>query len=153
MEPFLFASINDWHVFSQTKLLNIFRNIFIIYNRNIDTSLEDLQQLYGLQCITNNYHLSNDLEYAKKDVNIIYLHLCKIERKPLEKFIEKMDGEEYTYKEAYNKLQDLYEENSLEKTEDLTEDNIFQQTKMASYIAKMESDMGYDKEEEEEENS
>jgi len=150
MEPFLFAIINDWHVFSQTKLLNIFRNIFIIYNRNIDTSLEDLKQLYGLQCITNNYHLSNDLEYAKKDVNIIYLHQCKIERKQLEEFIEEMDGEEYTYKEAYKKLQDLYE---VEKTEDLTEDNIFQQTKMTSYIAKRESDMGYDKEEEEEENS
>ena len=110
MDSFLFAIINDWHVFSQTNLLNLFRNIFIIYNRKIDSSLEDLQKLYGLQSTCSNIKLHNDLEYAKKNVNILYLHPCKIERKHLEKFIENIKNEEYTYKEAYKKLHDFNEE-------------------------------------------
>ena len=49
MKSFILAILNNWHVFSQTKLVTVFRNIFILYNKKllVTTSIEDIRQLYG----------------------------------------------------------------------------------------------------------
>ena len=56
MKSFILAIIQNWHVFSQTKLVTSFRNIFILYNKKLlaTNSFEELQQLYGLKIKTAN---------------------------------------------------------------------------------------------------
>ena len=80
MKSFILAILNNWHVFLQTKLVTVFRNIFILYNKNLlaINSFEELQQLYGLKIQTANsvcfIELSNDLDYVSKFTDVIYLH-------------------------------------------------------------------------------
>ena len=109
--------MNNWHVFSQTKLVTVFRNIFILYNKKLlaTTYIEDIQKLYGLVSLTsasrrvfNLLQLSNDLDHVNNSTNIIYLHKCNINKKQYNQFIETNIDEsntvEYTYEEAFNKL-------------------------------------------------
>jgi hypothetical protein len=114
---FFLAILNEWHVFSHTKLCTIFRNIFMLYNNMVDVPIKDLQKLYGLECMKNNISLYNDLIHAKQPTNVIYLHECTIYKRQLDIFIKEMENKEYTYKEAYNKLLVLYNSNNLVSTE------------------------------------
>ena len=117
MKSFILAIIQNWHVFSQTKLVTSFRNIFILYNKKLlaINSFEELQLLYGLKIQTANsvcfIELSNDLDYVSKSTDIVYLHKCNIYKKQYNQFIDAMidesDTVEYTYKEAFNKLQEF----------------------------------------------
>lgn len=127
MKSFILAILNNWHVFLQTKLVTVFRNIFILYNKKLlaTTSIEDIQKLYGLVSLTsasrrvfNLLQLSNDLDHVNNSTNIIYLHKCNINKKQYNQFIETNIDEsntvEYTYEEAFNKLQE-FENNALMK--------------------------------------
>ena len=60
MRTFILAILHEWHVFSQTKLVTIFRNVFILYNNQIDTSFRELATIYGLTSIMSNILLYND---------------------------------------------------------------------------------------------
>jgi len=125
MKSFILAILDNWHVFSQTKLVTIFRNILILYNKKLlaTTSFEDIQKLYGLVSLTsssvfNLLQLYNDLDYVNNSTNIVYLHKCNINKKQYNQFIETNIDEsntvEYTYEEAFNKLQE-FENNALMK--------------------------------------
>ena len=117
MKSFILSIIQNWHVFSQTKLVTSFRNIFILYNKNLlaTNSFEELQQLYGLEIQSANsvcfIELSNDLDYVSKSTDVVYLHKCNIYKKQYNQFIDMMidesDTVEYTYEEAFNKLQEF----------------------------------------------
>tara|TARA_Y100000389_G_scaffold76902_1_gene73680 strand:- start:1080 stop:1475 length:396 start_codon:yes stop_codon:yes gene_type:complete len=117
MKSFILAILNNWHVFSQNKLVTVFRNIFILYNKKLlaTTSFEDIQQLYGLENISPNsicyIELFNDLDHVNKSTDIVYLHKCNIIKKQYNHFIETNIDEsntvEYTYEEAFNKLQEF----------------------------------------------
>ena len=115
MKSFILAILNNWHVFSQTKLVTVFRNIFILYNKKllVTTSIEDIRQLYGFVSITscsifNLLQLYNDLDYINQSTNIVYLHKSNIYKKQYNQFIDTNIDEsntvEYTYEEAFNKL-------------------------------------------------
>ena len=91
MKSFILAILNNWHVFSQAKLVTsqaklvtIFRNIFILYNKKLlaTNSFEDLQQLYGLETLSPNsisfIELYNDPDHVNKSTDMIYLHKCTI---------------------------------------------------------------------------
>ena len=114
METFFLAIMNDWHVFAQTKLCTIFRNVFILYHKKSDSSLKALSEQYGLCRISTNAFLYNDLEYAKAGTKVVYLHKCNIYKKQFDIFIEGLEDKEYTYEDAYNKLQELYDIHSVE---------------------------------------
>ena len=117
MKSFILAILNNWHVFSQNKLVNIFRNIFILYNKKLlaTTSFEDIQQLYGLKNTSPNkicyIQLFNDLEHVNNSTDIVYLHRCNILKKQYNQFIEMIIDEsntvEYTYEQAVKKLQEF----------------------------------------------
>ena len=127
MKSFILAILNNWHVFSQTKLVTsqaklvtIFRNIFILYNKKLlaTNSFEDLQQLYGFETLSPNsisfIELYNDLDHVNKSADMIYLHKCTILKNQYNEFIEtNMDDSnmvEYTYEEAVKKLQEFKDE-------------------------------------------
>ena len=127
MKSFILAILNNWHVFSQTKLVTsqaklvtIFRNIFILYNKKLlaTNSFEDLQQLYGFETLSPNsisfIELYNDLDHVNKSADMIYLHKCTILKNQYNEFIEtNMDDSnmvEYTYEEAVKKLQEFKNE-------------------------------------------
>ena len=123
MKSFILAILNNWHVFLQTKLVTVFRNIFILYNKKLlaTTSIEDIRQLYGFVSITtcstfNLLQLYNDLDYVSQSTNIVYLHKCNIHKKQYNQFIETNNDEsdtvEYTYEEAVNKLQEFVNDTS-----------------------------------------
>ena len=117
MKSFIFAILNNWHVFSQTKLVTVFRNIFILYNKKLlaTTSFEDIKQLYGLEALSPNsicyIELFNDLDHVNKSTDMIYLHRCTILKKQYNEFIETNINDsnmvEYTYEEAFKKLQEF----------------------------------------------
>ena len=117
MKSFILAILDNWHVFSQNKLVTVFRNIFIFYNKKLlaTTSFEDIQHLYGLENVSPNsvsyIELFNDLEHVNKSTDIVYLHKCNILKKQYNQFIEMIIDEsntvEYTYEEAFNKLQEF----------------------------------------------
>ena len=95
MKSFILAILNNWHVFSQTKLVTVFRNIFILYNKKllVTTSIEDIRQLYGFVSITscsifNLLQLYNDLDYINQSTNIVYLHKSNIYKKQYNQFID-----------------------------------------------------------------
>ena len=132
MKSFILAILDNWHIFSQTKLVTIFRNIFILYNKKLlaTTSFEDIQKLYGLVSLTsssvfNLLQLSNDLDYVNNSTNIVYLHKCNINKKQYNQFIETNIDEsstvEYTYEEAFNKLQE-FENDTVVKNNTLMKD-------------------------------
>jgi hypothetical protein len=115
MKSFILAILNNWHVFLQTKLVTVFRNIFILYNKKLlaMTSIEDIRQLYGFVSITtcstfNLLQLYNDLDYVNQSTNIVYLHKSNIYKKQYNQFIDinidESNTVEYTYEEAFNKL-------------------------------------------------
>lgn len=124
MKSFILAILNNWHVFSQTKLVTsqaklvtIFRNIFILYNKKLlaTNSFEDLKQLYGLETLSPNsisfIELYNDLDHVNKSADMIYLHKSTILKNQYNEFIDtNMDESnliEYSYEEAVKKLQEF----------------------------------------------
>lgn len=117
MKSFILAILNNWHVFSQTTLVTVFRNIFILYNKKLldTTYFEDIKQLYGLETLSPNsicfIELYNDLDHVNKSTDMVYLHKCTILKKQYNEFIETNIDDcntvEYTYEEAFNKLQEF----------------------------------------------
>ncbi len=139
MKSFILAILNNWHVFSQAKLVTsqaklvtIFRNIFILYNKKLlaTNSFEDLQQLYGLETIPPNsisfIELYNDLDHANKSTDMVYLHKCTILKNQYNEFIEtNMDESnliEYTYEEAVKKLQEFKDDSFIKNNPQIEND-------------------------------
>jgi len=136
MESFLLAIINEWHIFAQTKLCTIFRNIFILYHKKSDLSRKELSDQYGIFGTSKNTFLYNDLEYAKAGTKVVYLHKCNIYKKDFEVFIEELEDKEYTYEEAYHKLQELYDVHTVEPGAKRTTDSIVKGNKTGSNLVK-----------------
>jgi len=144
MESFLLAIINEWHIFVQTKLCTIFRNLFILYHKKSDLSHKELSDQYGLFSNTVNVFLYNDLEYAKADTKVVYLHKCNIYKKDFEVFIEGLEDKEYTYEEAYHKLQKLQDIHSADASAKPPTDSIVKENKMESNLVKKVINYGID---------
>lgn len=150
MKAFIVAILREWHIFSQTKVVTIFRNIFIIYNNNIKDALsfEELAHSYGLFSIQCNILLYDDLCSARLSTkfsgspnsDLFYLHKCDIYRSQFESFIREMGDNEFSYKEAYNRLLELYDINTAPKTDD----SGVKETHKLSYLANRGQGWGTD---------
>jgi hypothetical protein len=136
MESFLLAIINEWHIFAQTKLCTIFRNLFILYHKKSDLSHKELSDQYGLFSNTVNAFLYNDLKCAKAGTKVVYLHKCNVYKKDFEVFIEGLEDKEYTYEEAYHKLQKLHDIHSVDANMKPPTDSIVKENKMGSNLVK-----------------
>ncbi len=132
MTSFILAILNNWHVFSQAKLVTIFRNIFILYNKKLlaTNSFEDLKQLYGLETLSPNsisfIELYNDLDHVIKSTDMVYLHKCTILKNQYNEFIEtNMDDSnmvEYSYEEALKKLQEFKDDTFIKNNPQIEND-------------------------------
>ena len=143
MQTFILAILHEWHVFSQTKLVTIFKNVFTLYNNQLDTSFNELATIYGLDSPHRDITLYNDLNNTKKSPNVLYLHDCTIYKSQIEVFLKGLEDKEYTYKDAFNTLQALYDLNSAVS---ITE-SILKERNMASCVAKRGGDWGTDPDE------
>jgi len=140
MKGFILAILHEWHVFSQTKLVTLFRNVFILYNFHLEKDFKELVTVYGINNPSEYVTLYNDLNRAKKSTNVLYLHKCSIYKSQLQVFMKGLEDKEYTYEEAYHKLQALY---ALNSTGTRTEDSL-KEKKIASYVANRGGDEGTD---------
>ena len=143
MQTFILSILHEWHVFSQTKLVTLFRNVFILYNNKLDIPLNELITIYGLNSYGSNILLYNDLNRAKEFTNVLYLHDCTIYKSQLEVFLNGLEDKKYTYKDAFNTLQALYDLNSAVSTTE----GILKEKNMASYVAKRGGNWGTDPDE------
>lgn len=144
MNGFILAILHEWHVFSQTKLVTLFRNVFILYNYQLEKPFKELVTIYGLNNPSEYIVLYNDLNRAKKSTNVLYLHKCKIYKSQLEVFLKGLEDKEYTYEDAYHKLQGLYDIHSGEPVVEPATFSIFKEKQMASYISKREGNFESD---------
>lgn len=143
----------EWHLFSQTKLAPIFRNIFLIYNKQIkaSTPFKEIAHSYGLFSIKCNVTLYNELCTARLSTEfsdcsgsgVIYLHKCNIYRSQFDSFIKEIGDKQFTYEEAYNKLLELYDINTGVKPDE----SGLKDSRMPSNLAKREEGWGKDPDE------
>lgn len=117
MDNFINCIVNEWHVFDfeyeNTEMLTLFRNIFIIYNSQLNKSFEDLQKKYGLESISNNILLYSDLNTAI-NTNIIYLHKHNISKKEIKSIIDVITkkNKTCTYEDAISILEKIINANN-----------------------------------------